>query len=94
MRIGLSNSTAAELASELSSQQVSAQNSAKADQIAGEDHATLTSDSTSVGSLTTAALKSPEVRQDKVDNLRTAVDGGQYKVDPGKIAASILDEHA
>jgi negative regulator of flagellin synthesis FlgM len=94
MRIGLSNSTAAELASELSSQQVSAQNSAKADQIAGGDRATLTSDSTSVGSLTTAALKSPEVRQDKVDNLRTAVDSGQYKVDPGKIAASILDEHA
>jgi len=94
MRIDLSNSTAAELASELSSQQVSAQNTAKADQIAEEDHATLTSDSTSVGSLATAALKSPEVRQDKVDNLRVAVDSGQYKIDPGKIAASILDEHA
>jgi negative regulator of flagellin synthesis FlgM len=94
MRIDLSNSTAAELASELSSQQVSAQNTAKADQIAVEDHATLTSDSTSVGSLTATALNSPAVRQDKVDNLRTAVDSGQYKVDPGKIAASILDEHA
>ena len=94
MRIDLSNSTAAELASELSSQQVSAQNTAKADQVAGEDHATLTSDSTSVGSLATTALKSPEVRQDKVDNLRLVVDSGQYEINPGKIAASILDEHA
>ena len=94
MRVDLSNSTAAELASELSSQQVSAQNTAKADQIAGEDHATLTSDSTSVGSLAATALKSPEVRQDKVDNLRLVVDSGQYKINPGKIAASILDEHA
>jgi negative regulator of flagellin synthesis FlgM len=82
------------LSSELSSQQVSAQNAAKSGNASQEDRATLTSDSTSVSSLVGKALESPEVRQDKVDNLRQAVESGQYKLEPDKIASSILDNYA
>jgi flagellar biosynthesis anti-sigma factor FlgM len=39
-------------------------------------------------------MSSPEIRQDKVDSLTQAVSSGQYQLDPGKIAASMLDEHA
>ena len=94
MRVGSFNSTASELASELSSQQVNAQNAAKSESTAQEDRATLSSGSTSVGSLVSKALESPEVRQDKIDNLRQAIEGAQYKVEPDKIAASIVDNYA
>lgn len=94
MRIDLYSSAASQIASDQNTQQVAANSKAKVSQVANEDRATLTSDSTSVGSLVSAALKSPEVRQDKVDSLRQAVSSGQYKLDAGKIAASIIDEHA
>jgi negative regulator of flagellin synthesis FlgM len=94
MRVGQYNTAASELSSELNSQQVSAQNAAKSNSAAQEDRATLTSDSTSVGSLVSKALESPEVRQDKVDSLRQAVESGQYKLEPDKIAASIVDNYA
>ena len=91
MRIDQLNLTASQLQSELSSQQVGAQKTGQAD--AG-DHATLTSASTSVDSLVSLALSSPEVRQDTVDSLRLSVSSGQYELDPVKIASSMLDEHA
>jgi negative regulator of flagellin synthesis FlgM len=94
MRIDLFNSAASQIANEQSSQQVNAQNTAKTGQSASEDRATLTSDSTSVGSLVSAALSSPEIRQDKVDSLRQAINSGQYDLDPAKIAASMVDDHA
>jgi flagellar biosynthesis anti-sigma factor FlgM len=94
MRIDLFNSAASQIASEQSSQQVNAQNAAKTGQSASEDRATLTSDSTSVGSLVSAALSSPEIRQDKVDSLRQAIGSGQYTLDPAQIAASMVDDHA
>jgi negative regulator of flagellin synthesis FlgM len=94
MRIDLFNSAASQIANEQSSQQVNAQNAAKTGQSASEDRATLTSDSTSVGSLVSAALSSPEIRQDKVDSLRQAIGSGQYDLDPAKIAASMVDDHA
>ena len=93
MRVDLSNSSAGELSSELSTQQVSAQNAAQAGKSA-EDHATFTSDSASVNSLVSAALASPEIRQDKVDSLRLSVSSGQYELDPAKIAASMVDQYA
>ena len=39
-------------------------------------------------------MSSPEVRQDKVASLQQAISNGQYQLDPGKIAASMIDEHA
>jgi negative regulator of flagellin synthesis FlgM len=94
MRIDLLNSSAGELSSELSSQQASAQSATQAATSGAEDRATLTSNSTSVNSLVSTALNFPEVRQDKVDNLRLAVSSGQYELDPAKIASSMIDDYA
>ena len=94
MRIDLYNSAASQISSEQTSQQINAQNAANSGQPNGEDRATLTSDSTSVGSLVSTALASPEVRQDLVASLRQSVNSGQYDLDPGKIAASMVDDQA
>jgi flagellar biosynthesis anti-sigma factor FlgM len=94
MRIDLYNSAASQVSSELNSQQVTAQTAAKSDGVAGEDRATLTSDSTSVGSLVSTALNSPEVRQGKVDSLRQSIASGQYQIDPASIAASMVGKSA
>jgi flagellar biosynthesis anti-sigma factor FlgM len=94
MRIDPLNSTASELSSELSSQQVGTQKAGQSSLLDGEDRTTLSSDSTSLGSLVTTAMSSPEVRQDMVDSLRLSVSSGQYELDPAKIASSMLDEQA
>jgi len=92
MRIDLSNTTASQLSSELNSKRVTAHSATQSSGVNGEDHATLTSDSTSVGSLVSTALSSPEVRQGMVDSLRKTISGGQYKVDPASIASSMVGE--
>lgn len=94
MRIDLNNSAASELASEQASLQKSAGNVAKQSAFSTEDRATLTSDSTSIGSLVSTAMNSPEVRQGIVDSLKQSVKSGQYELDPGKIASSMVDDHA
>jgi flagellar biosynthesis anti-sigma factor FlgM len=94
MRIDQLNSTASQLASELSSQQTGAQKMGQSTQTDSGDRATLTSGSTSVDSLVSTAMNFPEVRQDMVDSLRLSVTSGQYDIDPAKIASSMLDEHA
>jgi negative regulator of flagellin synthesis FlgM len=94
MRIDLYNSSASQASSDVSSQQVGTQNAAQSGQADAGDRATLTSDSTSVGSLVSTALNSPEIRQDTVDSLRQAVNSGQYELDPAKIAESMVDDFA
>jgi flagellar biosynthesis anti-sigma factor FlgM len=94
MRIDPLNSTASQLASELSLQQAGAQKAGKTGSPDAGDRTTLTFDSTSVDSLVSKALSFPEVRQSTVDNLRLSVTSGQYELDPAKIATSMLDEHA
>jgi flagellar biosynthesis anti-sigma factor FlgM len=49
-------------------------------------------DKLSVTSLRTQALQTPEIRQDKVDNLQQVVLSGQYRLDPGQIAGAMFDE--
>jgi negative regulator of flagellin synthesis FlgM len=58
----------------------------------GEDTATLSFDRTNTGALTSQAMSSPDVRQDKVDALRQAISTGQYKVEPEQIAGAMLQE--
>ena len=58
-------------------------------QAAAQDWTSFHSDSTSVQSLTSQALNSPEIRQGTVDALRETVNSGQYQLDPTKIAAAI-----
>jgi flagellar biosynthesis anti-sigma factor FlgM len=57
---------------------------------AGEDRTTLTSDSAAVETLVSTAMNSPAVRQETVENLRQAVSGGQYQLDPAAIADAML----
>jgi flagellar biosynthesis anti-sigma factor FlgM len=94
MRIDLYNSATTELASEQASKKAATGNSASSGLSSAEDRATLTSDSTSVGSLVSTALRSPVVRQSLVDSLKQSVNSGEYQLNPAKIAASIVDDHA
>lgn len=48
------------------------------------------SDTVTLNSLTAKALHQPEIRQEKVDNLRQAVSSGEYKVDSQKIADAMI----
>jgi negative regulator of flagellin synthesis FlgM len=94
MRINPFSSTAGQIDSEQSAQQIGTRNASKSAPLGAEDRTTLSSDSTSIGSLVGTALNSPAVRQDKVDSLRQAISSGQYELDPAKIAASMVDENA
>jgi flagellar biosynthesis anti-sigma factor FlgM len=67
-----------------------AQGSAAPAAAAGEDRTTLTSDSAGVETLVSTAMNSPAVRQQTVENLRQAVSGGQYQLDPAAIADAML----
>jgi negative regulator of flagellin synthesis FlgM len=58
----------------------------------GQDTATLSTDSAAVGQLTGKVLATPEVRQDKVEALRQAIQRGEYKVEPEKIADAMIRE--
>jgi flagellar biosynthesis anti-sigma factor FlgM len=51
-------------------------------------------DTVSLSSLTTQTLQMPEVRQDKVDNLRQMIANGEYRVDPNQIADAMLSDSA
>jgi flagellar biosynthesis anti-sigma factor FlgM len=54
----------------------------------GEDRATLSGDSVKV--LTEKALAATEIRQDKVEALRQAVQSGDYRIEPFKIAEAMI----
>ena len=49
-------------------------------------------DSVTLSSLASKALDTPEVRQDKVDSLRTAIQNGSYTVDPDQTADAMLSD--
>lgn len=94
MRIDLNQLAPSPLASESSTQKVGGQDSAVSDAAGSEDRTTFTSDSSSVESLVSAAMTTPDVRQSLVNSLRQSVNSGQYKLDPSAIASSMLDEQA
>jgi flagellar biosynthesis anti-sigma factor FlgM len=94
MRIDLSQLTAGQLSSENEARKVSDQKIGASDLSGSVDRTTFTSDSSSVGSLVSKAMSSPEIRQDLVSQLKQAVGSGQYKIDPTAIASSMIDEHA
>jgi len=56
-----------------------------------EDRTTLRTGNLSVQSLTSQALNTPEIRQDKVDVLHESVSSGQYQVSAKAIASAIID---
>ena len=58
------------------------------------DRTTFHSDSQSIQSLTNQAMKTPEIRQDKVDALSQAIKSGEYRPDANKTAGAIIDQEA
>jgi len=94
MRIDLYNSAASQIGNEPNSKQVNAQNVPVSESDSGGDRTTLTSGSGSISALTSEAMNSPEIRQDKVQSLQQAISSGQYKLDPDAIAGAMIDEHA
>jgi flagellar biosynthesis anti-sigma factor FlgM len=54
------------------------------------DRTTFQSGSTNVKALVDTALATPEVRQDKVDNLKQAITSGTWKFDAGKVADAMI----
>jgi negative regulator of flagellin synthesis FlgM len=57
-----------------------------------QDTATLSTDSAMVSQLANQVLASSEVRQDKVEALQQAIQRGEYKVEPEKIADAMIRE--
>ena len=94
MRVDLTNVAANELAAEPNTKQVSANNAAASGLSGSEDRTTFKSDMQSLSSLVSTALKSPEIREEKVASLQEAISSGNYKLDPQSIAGSMIDEHA
>jgi len=87
MKIELSGATAVLEAVERSPKQATAPTGTSSQSVS-EDRTTFHSGS--MQSLVGQALATPEVRQDKVDALRAAVNSGQYEVDPEKIVAGLI----
>jgi negative regulator of flagellin synthesis FlgM len=93
MRIDLNSAAASQIVSEQNDKPVSS-TSLPASNVAREDRTTLSSDTQSLSSLVSSAMSSPEIRDDKVASLQQAISSGTYKLDPGAIASSMIDEHA
>lgn len=94
MKVELNGVDAATLSSVNSTQRGQAAAAAisgmQADPEVGEDKATLSADSTNIQALTAKAMESREVRQDKIEALRQAVQNGTYKIEPDKIAEAMI----
>jgi negative regulator of flagellin synthesis FlgM len=93
MRIDL-NQTASQIASESNSKPVDAENVAAPDLADSGDRTTLISRQQPLSALVSTAMSSPEIRQDRVDSLKQAINNGTYELNPEKIASSMIDEHA
>jgi len=94
MRIDLTQLTTSQVSSDQNTKKVSEQKAAEAELTGTQDRTTFTSDSSSVTSLVSAAISSPDIRHSLVNDLKHAVNSGQYKLDPSAIASSMIDEHA
>ncbi len=89
MKVELNSPSASLLPAERSVKQASTSDTTAA-QSAAQDRTTFHSDSLSVKSLTSQALNSPEIRQDKVDTLSQSVNSGAYQLDATKIADAMI----
>ena len=53
-------------------------------------HATLSSGTVAVGSLVAQVMRTPAIRQAKVDGLRASVASGNYPIDTQEIASALI----
>lgn len=92
MRIDSYSSASDMVSSQPNTRSSAVQSDITAPSAGSEDRTTLTSGSTSVKSLVSMAMNTPEIRQETVDSLRQAIDSGQYQLDPAAIASSMLQD--
>ena len=57
---------------------------------ATEDRVTLASNDALVRSLTAEAMETPQIRQDKVEQIRQTINNGSYNLDPQAIADAMI----
>ena len=93
MKIDVNSLSANMLPIDRNPKQVSTGNLTSAQSLT-QDRTTLHSDSQSIQSLTSQAMKTPEIRQDKVDAFSQAIKSGEYRPDANKIAGAIIDHEA
>lgn len=65
----------------------------QAGQAAPADRINISSRTREIADLTAAIEKLPDVREDKVRQIREAIAAGTYSIDPRAIAEKILNEH-
>lgn len=94
MRIDLTNTAASHISSEPLTEQPKAQQPAGPAVSGTEDRTTFSAHTQSLKSLINQAMSTPEVRQDKIDSLKAAVNSGKYELRPAEIASSMIDEQA
>ena len=80
------------------SERSSAQKAAAADRapssevLAPEDQTQLSNAHAQVQALSAQASHLPEVREERIEALRQAVQAGHYHCDPGRVAGSLVDQ--
>lgn len=92
MKVDLNSLATSQIALERGAKQVS--NGTSSTQAATEDRISIHSESLSVKSLTSQALNSPAIRQDKVDTLQQSVTSGTYKPEASKTAEAMIEQDA
>jgi flagellar biosynthesis anti-sigma factor FlgM len=94
MKVDLTNLAASQIAVDRGANKVSSSGPTGA-QAATEDRISFHSGSLSVQSLTSQAMNTPPIRQDKVAELSQSVANGSYQPDAGSIAGGIIehDQH-
>jgi flagellar biosynthesis anti-sigma factor FlgM len=58
-----------------------------------EDTTSLSVGTLSIASITSKAMTSPQIRQDRVDALRQSIQSGDYKVEADQVAHAILNQN-
>ena len=90
MKIEVNSLAASQLPPERGAKQVS-NHAIAGTQSETKDRTTFHSETASVQALTSQALKSPEIRQAKVDALSQSVKSGAYEMDATKTAGAIIE---
>jgi flagellar biosynthesis anti-sigma factor FlgM len=93
MRVDINGPAASQIASEQSASSKKVADHNRANTQFAEDTTSFSSDTVGLSALTSKAMETPEIRQDKVDSLRQSIQAGSYKIEPDKIADGILKEY-
>lgn len=60
---------------------------------ASEDKVEISSKALDLKAMSEAAMKTPDVRTEKVEALKVQVESGQYQVSPEKLAERLIEEN-